>query len=164
MKREQNQISVYLGVFDIWMCLRHERDSRQSPSRSGEVSKVSRQWFAGFRLKVLFSFARSSGKPISWTLRHPNGTLNLNFLSRETNGKIPSKERQCSVRVRLWKKFRSSTVWGQKISSTEVSIFRLISVRLPAPYVISVASPFNSLYTRLGNLQRFHGQQVSTVS
>ena len=49
---------------------RHERDSRQSPSRSGEVSKVSRQRFAGFRLKVPFSFARSSGKPISWTRRY----------------------------------------------------------------------------------------------
>jgi len=33
---------------------RHERDSRQSPSRSGEVSIISRQRFAGFREKVPF--------------------------------------------------------------------------------------------------------------
>ncbi len=44
---------------------RHERDLRQSPSRSGEISKLSRRRFAGFRLKVPFSFERSSGKAIS---------------------------------------------------------------------------------------------------
>ena len=38
----------------MYICIRHERDSRQSPSRSGEVSIISRQRFAGFREKVPF--------------------------------------------------------------------------------------------------------------
>ncbi len=36
---------------------RHERDSRQSQSRSGEVSKVSRQRFAGFREIEIFALS-----------------------------------------------------------------------------------------------------------
>jgi hypothetical protein len=42
--------------FDIGMIgkVRHEQDSRQSPSRSGEISKVSRHRFAGFWEKVPF--------------------------------------------------------------------------------------------------------------
>ena len=75
-KRGNKRKTPFRLTRSCWLMLplasrpRHERDSRQSPSRSGEVSKVSRQRFAGFRLKVPFSFARSSGKAISWTRRY----------------------------------------------------------------------------------------------
>jgi len=45
---------AYYRIEDMTKRIRHERDSRQSPSRSGEVSIISRQRFAGFREKVPF--------------------------------------------------------------------------------------------------------------
>jgi hypothetical protein len=92
----------------LWV--RHERDSRQSPSRSGEVSKVSRQRFAGFRLKVPFSFARSSGKAISWTRRYDtltareiwvfwSGTRTGKYRAR--NGNVPFEYVRVKNSVRL---------------------------------------------------------------
>ena len=105
--------------------VRHERDSRQSQSRSGEVSKVSRRYISGFRLKVPFSLVKAAGKlRLGTTL---NGTPAVHFCTFQRSDRgteptktMPGKERQCSVQVRSWKKFRSSTV--------EVKFLRLLLV------------------------------------
>ena len=98
----------FLDIFGTWG--RHERDSRQSPTRSGEVSKVSRQRFAGFRLKVPFSFARSSGKAISWTRRYDTLTAREIWLFwsgtrtgkyRARNGNVPFEYVRVKNSVRL---------------------------------------------------------------
>ncbi len=100
-------------VWYLWV--RHERDSRQSQSRSGEISKISRHWFAGFHLKNPFMSVHSSGPAIFWTRRYDTLPVRKIWLFWAEQGtakwpKMPSKEWQCSDWVRSGKKFCSSTV------------------------------------------------------
>jgi hypothetical protein len=83
---------------------RHEPDSRQSQSRSGKISKVSRRRFAGFRLKLPFSFVKAAGKlRLGTTL---NETPAVHFFTFQRSGrgmeetqKMTVGERQRSVGI-----------------------------------------------------------------
>ena len=110
--------ALFWSTFDVVFAAswgRHERDSRQSPSRSGKVSKVSWRHFSGFREKVPFSLVKAADKlRLGTTL---NRTRAVHFFTFERSGRgtdhtqtMPGKERQCSVQVHSWKKFCSSTV------------------------------------------------------
>ncbi len=87
------------------ICSKHERDSRQSQSRSGEISKLSRRHFSGFREKVPFSLIKAAGKlRLGTTL---NGTRAVHFFTFQRSGrgteqtqKMPVGERQSSVGIR----------------------------------------------------------------
>ncbi len=116
-----NIISVSLIILSVIMLNRHERDSRQSQSRSGEISTVLRHRFAGFWLKVPFVSVHFSGPAIFWTKHCDTPPVCEMWLFRAGQGtakwqKMPIKEQQCSVRVRSEKKFCSSIVKGQKNS------------------------------------------------
>ena len=96
---------VIVSVVIVSVVIRHERDSRQSQSRSGEISKLSRRYFSGFREKVPFSLVKAAGKlRLGTTL---NGTRAVHFFTFQRSDRgteptktMPGKERQCSVQVR----------------------------------------------------------------
>ncbi len=78
--------------------IRHERDWRQSQSRSGEISKISRHQFASIRLKVPFKSVHFSGKTLFWTRRYDTLTVRKIWLFwaergtgkyRAKNGNVP---------------------------------------------------------------------------
>ncbi len=75
---------------------RHERDSRQSQSRSGEISKLSRRHFSGFREKVPFSLVKAADKlRLGTTL---NGTRAVHFLPLNDLGGERIIPKQCRAR------------------------------------------------------------------
>jgi hypothetical protein len=74
---------------------RHERDSRQSQSRSGEILKLSRRHFSGFREKVLFSLVKAAGKlRLGTTL---NGTQAVHFFTFERSGRGTEQTQKCRL-------------------------------------------------------------------
>ena len=119
--RQKARVILRLKISGI----RHERDSRQSQSRSGEISKLSRRHFSGFREKVPFSLVKAADKlRLGTTL---NGTRAVHFLTFQRSDRgteptktMPGKERQSSVGIRSPLILRSFTV--------EVKFLRLLLV------------------------------------
>jgi hypothetical protein len=85
--------------------VRHERDSRQSQSRSGEISKLSRHRFSGFQEKVPFSFVKAASQLRSGTTLNRTPAVHFFTFQRSGRGteqtqKMPVGERQSFVGIR----------------------------------------------------------------
>ena len=77
--------TLSITTFSQTTLSRHERDLRQSQSRSGEISKVSRRHFSGFWEKVPSSLIKAASKlRLGTTL---NGTRAVHFFTFERSGR-----------------------------------------------------------------------------